>query len=165
MHQPAGDLQPPAHAAGERHHRLVAPVGEIDHRQHLVHPGPDDAGVDVVELGVESQVLLGGEVAVERGVLEDQADVPAHVVALGDDVEAADARGAGRGQRQGAEHVDRRALAGAVGAEEAEDLARRDGERHAADGLDLAVGLDEGVDLDGGWGGDTHGAAAYRYSR
>ena len=28
---------------------------------------------------------------------------------------------------------------------------RRDGERHAADGLDLAVGLDEVVDLDGGW--------------
>ena len=130
--------------------RLVAPVGQVDHLEHLVHPGRDDAGVDAVQLGVQPQVLLGGEVDVQRGVLEDQADVAAHVVALGDDVEAADARRPGRGRGQGAEHVDRRALAGAVGAEEAEDLARRDGERHAADGVDLAVGLDEVVDLDGG---------------
>ena len=42
----------------------------------------DDAGVDAVQLGVQAQVLLGGEVAVQRGVLEDQADVAAHVVAL-----------------------------------------------------------------------------------
>ena len=34
-----------------------------------------------------------------------------------------------------------------------------DGERDAADGLDLAVGLDEGLDLDGGWVGGVHGAA------
>ena len=62
--------------------RLVAPVGQVDHRQHLVHPGRDDAGVDAVQLGVQPQVLLGGEVDVQRGVLEDQADVAAHVVAL-----------------------------------------------------------------------------------
>ena len=47
------------------------------------HPGRDDAGVDAVQLGVEPEVLLGGEVAVQRRVLEDQADVAAHVVALG----------------------------------------------------------------------------------
>jgi hypothetical protein len=88
---------------------------------------------------VQPQVLLGGQVAVEHLVLEDEADVPADVVTLGGDVEAAHASGAGGRPRERAEHVDRRALAGAVEAEEPEDLAAGDGERDAADGLDLAV--------------------------
>ena len=113
---------------------------------------------------MQPQVLIGGEADVQRGVLEDQADVAAHVVAPADDVEAVDAGGPGRGLGQGAEHVDRRALAGAVGAEEAEHLARRDGKRHAADRVELAVGLDEVVDLDGGWEMGSHGAAEYHYS-
>ena len=108
---------------------------------------------------MEAEVLLGGEVAVERRVLEHESDVPADVVAFAGDVEAAHAGGAGGGPRKRAEHVDRRALAGAVGAEEAEDLAGSDGERDAADGLDLAVGLGEVFDLDGGWGPGICGAA------
>ena len=157
MHQAARDLQAPSHAAGVGLDLLVTAVPEVDHLEHLTHPGRDGAGVDAVELGVEAEVLLGGEVAVERRVLEHEADVPADVVALAGDVEAAHAGGAGGGPRQRAEHVDRRALAGAVGAEEAEDLAGSDGERDAADGLDLAVGLDEVLDLDGGWSGGVHG--------
>jgi hypothetical protein len=39
-----------------------------------------------------------------------------------------------------------------LGAEEAEDLAASDGERDAADGLDLAVGLGEPGDLNCGGG-------------
>ena len=123
VHEAAGDLQAPLHAAGERQHRLVAPVGQVDHLEHLVHPGRDGAAVDAVQLGVQAEVLRRGELAVERRVLEHEADVPADVVALADDVEAAHPGGAGGGPRQRAEHVDRRALAGAVGAEEAEDLA------------------------------------------
>ena len=150
MQQPAGDLQPPLHAAGERQDRVVAAVGEADHLEHLIRPGRDGGRVDPIQLGVEPEVLRGGHLHVQRRVLEDQADVAAHVVAPADDVEAADARDPGRGLGQRAEHVDRGALAGAVRAEEAEDLARRDGERDAADRVDLAVGLDEVVDLDGG---------------
>jgi hypothetical protein len=156
VHQAAGDLQAPAHAAGERHHGLVAPVAQVDHLQHLGNALPDEVLLHAVQLGVQPEVLLGGQVAVERGVLEDETDVSAHIVAVGDDVEATDARGPGRGPGQGAEHVDRRALAGAVGAEEAEDLARRDRERHAAHGVDLAVGLGEVVDVDGGLRVETH---------
>jgi len=140
-----------------QHHNLhavhdrdaVAELSQVDHREHLVHPVRDGAAVDAVQLGVQAQVLRRGEVAVERRVLEHQADVPADLVALTGDVEAAHAGGAGGGPRERAEHVDRRALAGAVRAEEAEDLAASDREGHATDGLDLAVGLDEVLDLDG----------------
>ena len=81
--QPARDLQAPAHAAGEGH----APVASRrSHRPTIsstwrIRAG-DERGVDAVELGVQPQVLLGGEVAVERRVLEDEADVAADVVAL-----------------------------------------------------------------------------------
>ena len=44
--------------------------------------GGDEARLHAVELGVQLEVLLGGQVAVERRVLEDQADVAADVVAL-----------------------------------------------------------------------------------
>lgn len=153
MQQAAGDLQPPAHAAGERHHRLVGAVGEVHHVEHLAHPARDRGGLDAVQLGVQAQVLRGGEVAVERRVLEDETDVAAHGVAPRGHVEAADVGGAGGRGDQRAEHVDGRALAGAVGAEEAEDLAAVDRERHAPDGLDVPVGLGEVDDLDGGNGG------------
>jgi hypothetical protein len=105
-----------------------------------------------VELGVQAQVLLGGEIAVERRVLEDEADVAAHLVAFGDDVVPRHPRGPGGGPHERAEHVDRRRLARPVGPEEAEGLPRADLELDAAYRLDLAVALYEAVDADGGCG-------------
>ena len=54
---------------------------------------------------------VGGEVAVERRLLEDEPDVAADVVALGDDVVARHARAAAGRLRERAEHVDRGRLA------------------------------------------------------
>ena len=102
-----------------------------------------------VQLGVEAQVLLGGQVAVERRVLEDEPDAAAHGVALAHDVVAGDARAAAVGRQQRAEHRDRRRLAGAVGAEEAERLAGGDVEVDAAHRLDVAEALDQPAHLDG----------------
>src|SRR6185437_113568 len=156
----AGDLEAPAHAAGEGHHLPVAALPEADHAEHLLHPRFDDLRFDPVELGVEAQVLLGAEVAVEGLVLEDEADVAAHVVAGGGDVEAGDlGRPVARlGQR--AEHVDRRRLAGAVGAEEAEDLAGLDLEVHAFDGFEIAEAFAEVFDGDGCHSGEKSPAGA-----
>ena len=144
VQEAARDLQAPAHAAGEGHHRRVAALPQPDHLEHLAHAVGDERGVDAVELGVQAQVLLGGQVAVERRVLEDEADVAADVVALAHDVVAGDARAARGRARERAEHVDRRRLAGAVGAEEPEDLAGGDLEAHAAHRLDLVEGLAAG---------------------
>ena len=56
--------------------------------------------------------------------------------------------GAGRGPQQAAEHADRRGLAGAVAAEEAEDLAGADVERHVVDGDEAAESAREVPDFD-----------------
>ena len=106
--------------------------------------GRDQLARHAVELGVQAHVLLGGQVGVERRVLEDEADVAPHRVALAVDVEAGDDRRAAGRRDERAEHRDRRRLAGAVGAEEAEDLTRRDLEVDPAHGLDLAVALASG---------------------
>src|SRR6202012_5781996 len=97
-------------------------------------------------------VLLGREVAVEGLVLEDEADVAAHVVAGGGDVEARDLGPSPARLGQRPEHVDLRRLARPVGAEEAEDLAGPDLEVDAADGLEVAEAFAEVFDGDRGTG-------------
>src|SRR5205814_9080033 len=106
----------------------VAAVDQVDHLEHLVHSAWNGLGFDVVELGVQAQVLRGGELPVERRILEYEADVATDVVALAYDVEATHTGRARGGTRQRAEHVDRRALASAVWTEKAEHLAPSHGE-------------------------------------
>ena len=101
-----------------------------------------------VQLGVEAQVLGGRQVHVERRVLEHQTDVAAHVEPLGDDVVAGHRRRTGRRLGERAQHLDRRRLAGTVGPEEAEDLPRLDVEGDPVDGGEVAVALDQPIDLD-----------------
>ena len=64
-----------------------------------------------------------------------------------DGIETVDAHGAARRLEQRRQHLDRRRLAGAVRAEEREDLAGLDLERHVVDGADGFVGLRVAEDL------------------
>ena len=73
---------------------------------------------------VELEVLGGGQRAVDRDRLRDVADRLPHGEAVADDVVAGDERAAVRRAQQRREHADRRRLAGAVRAEQAEHLAR-----------------------------------------
>src|SRR5438067_2355385 len=84
--------------------KTVAAVPQVDHLEHLLHARFDQAGLVAVELGVQPEVLLGGEVAVERGVLEDEADVAPDVVALLGHVVARDTGMAARGAHERAQH-------------------------------------------------------------
>jgi hypothetical protein len=143
VQQPARDLEATLHAAREGRHSAAPALPEADHLEDLAHPVGDRRARDAVQLGVQAQVLLRGEVAVERRVLEDEADVPAHLVALGRDVVAGDGGAAAGRPHEGAQHADRRRLAGPIGPEEAERLPRGDVEVDAADRLDVAVALHE----------------------
>jgi hypothetical protein len=143
-----GDLEPPHHPAGERHDLAVPPFGEADHRQDLVDPSRDEVPGDAVQLGVELQVDLGREVGVERRVLEDQPDVAADRVTVPHDVVPGDKRGAGRGRRERAEHLDRGGLAGTVRAQGPEGLAAEHVEVNPGDGLDLVVAFGQPANRD-----------------
>ena len=94
--------------------------------------------VESVGAGPEAQVLLDREVPVEREALRHVADVTLDLSGLLGDVEAEQVRGTRGRREQPAQHPDGGGLAGAVGAEEAEDLARPNRERDPVDGLEGA---------------------------
>jgi len=77
---------------------------------------------------------------VEADVLQGDAGDAADALSLSDDVVAADGRPAAAGQGQGGQDFDGRALARAIGAEEAEDAPRLDAQRHIFHGDD-ATGI------------------------
>ena len=150
VQQSAGDLQPALHAARVGGHLGLPAVPQVHHVEYELHPGVQLGPWHAVQVGVEAQVLLAGEVAVERRVLEHQADVAPYRVPLPDHVMPGHPRAPRGGVREGAQDLDRGRLARAVGPEEAEGLPRLDLEADAADGFDLSVALDQAGDLDGG---------------
>src|SRR5207247_1385154 len=81
-----------------------------------------------VEGGLQVEVLAAGEELIERRLLESRADRGANLGTVPDHVITGDARPPGRGREERGEHVYCRRLAGAVRAQEAEDLARSDRE-------------------------------------
>ncbi len=87
---------------------------------------------------MEHQIFAAGGDFFHAALLTDVADVVTNLVVLGSEIEADDRGAAGRGDEQRAKHPHRRRLAGAIRAEQAENLAFIDGEVDPADRLDLA---------------------------
>src|SRR5262245_49787255 len=148
VQQPAGDLQPPLHAAGVGADQAGPPVPQPDHLEHLAAAGRQHGLGHPVQLGVEAQVLLGAEVLVQGRILEHQADVAADLVPGPDHVVTGHPSGAGARVDQCAQHLDGGGLAGPVRPEKAEHLAGGNLEIDPANRLDLAVALGQSGDRD-----------------
>ncbi len=108
----------------------------------LVHPTEDPCEL--------AEVVAAGQEAVEGRLLERGAELPRRVRMIGPGVVAADPGGAPVRVQQPQEDADRGRLAGAVGAQEPEDLALGDAERDVIDRADAAEVLGEPIDLDDG---------------
>ena len=94
---------------------------------------------EAVDGAEEAQVLDHSEIEVERELLAHVAEPVLPALGVLRDVDAAEARDAAGGRRQQPrEHADRRRLAGAVRAEEAEDAAARDVEADLVHGGEVA---------------------------
>jgi hypothetical protein len=104
----------------------------------------DDAGVarfvDAVDGAIELEGFAGGEVPPEGVFLaHEEGELPLHfIVALPGD-EAEHAGGAGRGIEEAGEHFQDGGLAGAVGAEKADEFAFLDGEGDVVRGAHVLV--------------------------
>ena len=98
---------------------------------------------------MEPEVLLGRELVVEGLLLEDEADVAAHRLGPGGDVEAGDRGPPDGGPGEGAQHLDGGGLAGTVRAEEGEDLALAHREVDPVDRRQVTVALGEATNEDG----------------
>ena len=129
-HQRAGEIDAARLAAGQGQHADVGPLGQREPLEHLVdRPRRGERAAPL------AQRLADREVAREAAALQQDAGATADRGAVGDRVqpEHADLTG-GRGG-QPFDHLQRRGLAGAVGAEQRGDRAGRDVEVDAAHGL------------------------------
>ena len=149
-HQAGGEVEAAAHAARVGLDHAVGGVGELEPLEQLGGPAPwRPAGTGSAERADQHEVLRAGEQLVEGGVLPGDADDAAHGRGVGDDVEAGDPGRAARRAGQRGEHADGGRLAGAVGAEHAEDAARPATARSTSAHGDLvAVALAEALGLD-----------------
>ena len=98
------------------------------------------------------QVLADAQVAVERELLRHVAEPGAGGAGGAIEVEAGDAGPAGGRPQEAAHHLERGRFAGAVGAEQAEDLAAADAEGDVVGRGEVAELLGQPVGLDHGCG-------------
>ena len=153
MDEGAGEVQSPFHAAGVALHGAVGGIGEADDFEKVVDAAAGLARRDAEEAGLEGELLSAGLEVIQADFLEGDADELADAVGVGEDIDAADAGGAGGRPQEGGEHADGGGLPGAVLAEEAEDLSLGDVEVDAIDGADIGREvLDETVCGNGGHG-------------
>ena len=99
-----------------------------------------------VELRVQKEVLLGGEIGIEHRIVRDEPDGLADALGLFLHIDARERYRALRGPRQRGEHAQKRGLARAVGAEDRQERALRQRERHIVDGLAAAERLRQMID-------------------
>jgi hypothetical protein len=139
VHKRARKIESSLHAAGVG---LGAPVGRLGQPyefEQLRGPGARLCPLDPVQPALQLEQLTPGLHRVEPDLLQRDADSPAHLGRVGDNVHPGHHGAARRGGKEGAEHAARRGLAGAVRTEEAEDLALPHGEIDAANSLDPAL--------------------------
>ena len=116
-------------------------LGHADDLEHLADSLPQRRPVEAVQLADEIQQLAASHPAVEARILVQVANVARQLAARPADPHAGHrARACGRGGEAGEEAQGRR-LARAVGSEEAEDAAARDGQGQVIEGDYAAVAL------------------------
>ena len=140
-----------AHSAGERLDLRAAPLGEVNGFENFGDVFLALGLGDAVELGVDAEVLFDGEVGVAGQGLGNDADHAAHRVGLFGHIVSGDDGLAGGERDERGHHADEGALAGAVGAEKAEDFALGNRKADVLDRFEVAVALEDVVDFDGRW--------------
>ena len=125
VHERGGEVEAALHAAGVRLHAAVGGVLEVDDLEQAADALLRLARGHAVEPRLQRQQLAAGLEVVEPRLLQRDADAAADGGGLTGDIEAGDLRAARGGAEQRRQHADGGRLAGAVGAEEAEDLPLR----------------------------------------
>jgi hypothetical protein len=158
VHERARERQALAIAAREVTGQLPLAPGQVGQPDHALDaPGALGAG-DHVDARVEAEVLVDGEVVVEREALGHVADRRLHPLGIAAQVDAEDFPLPLRRLQDPAQHAQRGGLAGAVGPEEPVQLALAHAEVEVIDGDHLAEPLGEPARQDGVPLGVRHGA-------
>ena len=144
------EVEPPPHSSREGAHHAVGRVVEVEAFEQLGATRLDLVAVEVGEAPDHGEVLGGGEVLVDRGVLAGEADRGADALGLVGHVDPEHACRPRVGPEQRGEHPHRRGLARAVGTEHPEDVTGLHLERHAVERVHVTEVLDQAVGQDRG---------------
>ena len=147
VHQRLGDQHAALHAAREAAHVDVGLGGQVEVGENLVDPVIVLADAEVA--GLDAQRLAHLEEGVENQFLRHDAEQAARRAVITDDIVAEHLEGARIGAHQPRQRRDQCRLAGAVGAEQTEEFALGDVERHPGQRLEDAEMLDDVDDRDG----------------
>ena len=152
VQQAARDVERPPHAPGQGAHGVPPALAQPELHQQLVDAGAGDAARQIPEPRREAEVLLHRKIAVQRGLLKYEADAATRLEVLTHDIVSGDASGAPRGAQQSGQEMDSGGLAGAVGAEQPEELGLAHLEVEPAERADRAEILAEAAGVDRGGG-------------
>ena len=145
--RPAGDGEPPLHAARQRLHRAVAALLQLGEGEEFVDPFVDDLARHAEVAAVDEQVLVDGQLVVEVVLLGHDPETRPDLGPFGGRVEAEHLQGAAGDRRDRTDHLHGRRLAGSVWSEEAEDFSLAHLEVDSVDSDEVAEGLGEAAGL------------------
>ena len=123
MQQSLRQFHAPRQASGQRFHEIFGSIGNSQAFHHFRDAAVQLAAAQAVKLAVIAKVLQHGELLVEAGILEDNADAPADVVSLLLNVVAEDRCRSLRWRERRRKDFEERRLAAAVRAQQRKDLA------------------------------------------
>src|SRR6185437_13357023 len=139
LHHHLGKAQPLPHAAREGRDLAVGDRIELHALQGRIDALARRVAIEPRQLGGIGQVLPRSEIVIKADRVRQIADAALHLQGLAHRVEAADIDGALIRLGEAQQHEDGGRLAGAVGAQQAENLAALDREIDAVDRGDAAV--------------------------
>ena len=139
VHDAERHVEPPPLAAGIRPHPAVREPGQVELVQHLPHPPGDVRAAAPVQPALQDQVLAAGGQLVGPAQLAHVADAAADPPGLAPDVQPGDRGAAPVDRQQGGQHPQRGGFAGAVRAQESDDLTPGDLQADPAHRLDRLV--------------------------
>jgi hypothetical protein len=148
VHEGGAEVEPSPHAPGVGAGRTIGRVGQPELLEELVGPGHVDRLREMGQLTDQPQVLLAGQVLVDRRVLAGQPDALADGLRVASHVDAQHRGQAGIRAEDRGEDAHGGGLAGAVRAEQAEDGAPLDLEVDPVEGDHVAEVLDQALDSD-----------------
>src|SRR6185437_14144215 len=141
VHHRAGQSEPLLEAQSEvaravRH--FAAEIENLGHQRNLAALPRTRQAIDA---GEEIEILRDAQITIEREFLRHVAEPAAGLGGVAPQIEAGDAAFAGAWLQKPAQHLEGGRFAGAVGAEEAKNLAARDGEGNIVGGGEIAEAL------------------------
>ncbi len=134
MDQGAGETELLFHAAGELAGQPVAERSEVREGEQALAPRRALRARHPEEIGIEVEILVDREVGVEPEALGHVGEPGLHGLRVGDHRDAVEDRVAGARPEDAGEHAQGGRLAGAVGADEPEELAGPHVEVETGDG-------------------------------